>query len=581
MEHRQHPLEERLAGLEMALAAVEGRLQRLETVAAGLPPKITDTPLVVTAEDLAGEAAVSAEPSSPLESHDVAAVLSLMGRTLLTFAGAYLLRALTSTGQLPQVLGAILGLAYAAGWLLFADRAAARGRRLSAAFHGATAVLVAIPLVWETTVRFAVLTPPVAVGALALFTGLGLTVAVRHRLGFLAWSIALLAGVDALMMGPPTHAPVPFTLFLVALGVTTLWLARLRHWTGLPWATALLVDLAILELTGPLPIERGWATFEGVVLAELVFFTAYVACFVILERRGHFGPTLFAALQTLVALVLGFGGAVSLLRRSPTLEPVLGGITLLLAFALYVLGLVVVDREKRRSVFYYTSLALPLALIGSDLLVHQPAVLWSLAAVVAAWAGGRWERYIASLHAILFVLAAFIVSGLLAGATTLWLRPPEAWSPLGGEALAAVAAAIVCLSFRRHAAPVEGHWYAAVPGCLSFALVVWGGGALLLAALGSSLGTDPALLATLRTAVLAAAALMLAAASRLPGLREGALLVYPLLFFGAVELLVDDLPNGRASTLALAFALYGTALILAPRLRWRRGAVAPEERASG
>ena len=46
MEHRQHLLEERLAGLEIALAAVEGRLQRLETVATGLPPKITDTPLV-------------------------------------------------------------------------------------------------------------------------------------------------------------------------------------------------------------------------------------------------------------------------------------------------------------------------------------------------------------------------------------------------------------------------------------------------------------------------------------------------------------------------------------------------------
>lgn len=570
------PLETRVAGLESALGALEERLVRLENLAAGIAESAAapGEPLI-TARAAAGEVAageVAAEPAVA-ESFDFVTALSLLGRTLLAFAGAYLLRALTSAGTFPEVFGVVAGLVYAATWAVLADRSAGRGQRLSAGFHGATAVLVAVPLIWETTVRFALLSPPVAVAALALFTALCLVVAGRRRLGSLAWIVSLAAGVAALLMGPHSRAPVPFALFLVALGAATLWLARVRGWPGLPWATALLADLAVVVMAGARPIEREWASLGGVVTVDLALFFTYVACFVALERRGVRGPTLFAAFQTLAVLGLGLGGAVALLRASVTVAPMLGGALLFLAIGLYVLGLAVVDRGARRSVFYYTSLALPLTLVGSALLIERPALLWSLAAVVAAWAGGRWRRYVASLHAVLFVLAAFWVSGLLTVATRIWLWSADSWPAITAEELAAVAAALFCLGFRRRAAPVEGHWYAAVPGALLFALAVWGGGALVVAmlALGSGpLAADPGLLATLRTAVLAAAALALAAAGRMPALREAGLLVYPALFAGAIKLLVEDLPTGRPATLALAFALYGTALILAPRLL-RRG----------
>ena len=62
-------------------------------------------------------------------------------------------------------------------------------------------------------------------------------------------------------------------------------------------------------------------------------------------------------------------------------------------------------------------------------------------------------------------------------------------------------------------------------------------------------------------------------------LREASWLVYPVLVLGGLKLLVEDFPAGRPLTLLIALALYGGALVLAPRLARKRktesGASAP------
>jgi hypothetical protein len=58
---------------------------------------------------------------------------------------------------------------------------------------------------------------------------------------------------------------------------------------------------------------------------------------------------------------------------------------------------------------------------------------------------------------------------------------------------------------------------------------------------------------------------MLSVISRLERFREASWLVYPLLVAGGIKLLVEDFPQGRAATLFLGLALYGGALIVAPR----------------
>src|SRR3989304_1006443 len=82
---------------------------------------------------------------------------------------------------------------------------------------------------------------------------------------------------------------------------------------------------------------------------------------------------------------------------------------------------------------------------------------------------------------------------------------------------------------------------------------------------GPGEGADAASLATVRTAVLAASALALGALGPLERFREASWLVYPLLVAGGIKLAVEDFPQGRAATLFVGLALYGGALILAPR----------------
>jgi len=78
--------------------------------------------------------------------------------------------------------------------------------------------------------------------------------------------------------------------------------------------------------------------------------------------------------------------------------------------------------------------------------------------------------------------------------------------------------------------------------------------------------SGPVGLAALRTGVLAATALCCGWAGRFPRLMEARWLVYPVLVAGGLKLLAQDVPAGSAAGLVLSFAVYGGALIVAPRL---------------
>ena len=89
-------------------------------------------------------------------------------------------------------------------------------------------------------------------------------------------------------------------------------------------------------------------------------------------------------------------------------------------------------------------------------------------------------------------------------------------------------------------------------------------------------GADPGVVATVRTVFLALGALALAAlGARVGPLAEARWLAWPVLGIAGVKMIVEDLPRSRPATLFLAFALYGGALILVPRLRRREPVAAP------
>jgi predicted tellurium resistance membrane protein TerC len=70
--------------------------------------------------------------------------------------------------------------------------------------------------------------------------------------------------------------------------------------------------------------------------------------------------------------------------------------------------------------------------------------------------------------------------------------------------------------------------------------------------------------------VLAVAALLIAWGARRGRFKEWAWLVYPLLVIIGLKMVVQDFKYSRPATLFIALALYGIALIVAPRLRRER-----------
>jgi hypothetical protein len=85
-----------------------------------------------------------------------------------------------------------------------------------------------------------------------------------------------------------------------------------------------------------------------------------------------------------------------------------------------------------------------------------------------------------------------------------------------------------------------------------------------LTALGAAM--DLAVVAAVRTLVLAGLALLLAASSRASKLPELSLLSYLVLGLGGLKFLVEDLPSGSPATLFLALTAYGGALLAVSRI---------------
>jgi hypothetical protein len=203
-------------------------------------------------------------------------------------------------------------------------------------------------------------------------------------------------------------------------------------------------------------------------------------------------------------------------------------------------------------------------------------------ALSAALLGNAFHRATLRAHAVAYLLVMMVEGGFLAGAVGAFagqVEPP--WGAIRASGWLGVACAVVCYGVLaaigwqpphnlRDRLP---HLGAAILATLAVGTL--GVLALLRVVAGPNGYRDVAVLATVRTIVLSAAAVVLALLGRRARFQQLAWLVYPVLILCGVKLLVQDLPQGRAATLVLAFVAYGVALILAPRLLRRDRPVAP------
>ncbi len=500
-------------------------------------------------------------------------VLAQTGWSILTLAGAFLIRALTDRGAVATTPGVAFGLAYALAIVVLADRAAARGNRLTAAFLGSTAAFIANAIVAETTTRFAIFTPVAGLSILAVATAIVLVVGRRHDLPALDWTATLAACATGVFLALMAGVPALSGLLLLALAAGTTWFGVSRwSWRMLGWlptfCAAALSIWATSDALAPspaAPTPAGGAPLAMLLAMGLAILWPGSVLLHALARRPQIGG--LAIVQTLLGLAVGLGGALRL-------ADVLGaGVAVTLAAAALASGaasyLFAFLRERapevRGSRIYFAWLGLALTVIGSGFLLPAPAptLLWAVLGVVAVVLGRSFEPAILQPQGSVFAFAAAAGSGLLLSSLRAFASAHDRIalpSPAALVTLAAIAAVAVLLLSER---PAAGSFPALVATLLC-AVGIGGVAVVVLDRPAEALLTAP--LAALRTVIISLSAYLLAwrwRSTRRPELRT---LAYFALVAGGLKLLFEDLPGGTPMTLFVAFVFYGGALLLIPRL---------------
>jgi hypothetical protein len=381
-----------------------------------------------------------------------------------------------------------------------------------------------------------------------------------------------------------THAVATFVALLLAVGALSLGAANERGWTGLPWPAAVAADFAVASAgfvaTRPRAAADEYAGISPGVLAALAVLLAalYLAAAVWRTALRRHAPSALDWIQTPAALAAGLGTAAWLGSRAGLPAIAVGAGAAACAAALYTLANARKDNVGVARLHATLAFVLALAAVGLALPVGARfAALAALGVGTSAFAA-RGSGRTPAAHAAVYLILAAVNGGLLGASFAAFVAPgAAAESPVPVTAILVFAAAVVSYLLLTAPRAQRSTFWTRLPALTAGTLAALGAGTLVehgVAALVHA-NRDPALLAAVRSGVLALAALLLAAGRRRPRLLELSWLVGPLLALGGLKLVFEDLPHGRPATLFLAFVLYGLALVFAPRLL-RAAATAPQ-----
>ena len=575
VDDRTARLESAVEQLRLAIDSLEHRLAALES-SRPIAARAEARPLVEDSTEAAR--AGLAAGLSRADRRDPIVILSLVGRLLLVLAGGFFLRAMTDAGALTPPLGIALAFAYGLVWLFLADRAGQRGQLPRAVFHALAATMVVFPLLIEATTRFKVLTGTSSALVLTILTTALLFVAWRQRLHSLAWVTVLGALPTSVVLLVQTGVVVPFAVYLIALGTATLWLGYALGWSVIRWPTALTADVIVAGVTLRALAPDHKDSPDVALLLQLSLLGAYLASIAIRTLLRKRNVTAFEFAQTAMALVVGFGGAAAILRTAGSLPVTLGVTGLAFGAACYGAAARLAGRHEGGGTneYFYTTLALVLVLAGLTLALAQPwlGLVFAVLGVVAAGLWSRGGRLLMLLHGAAYIVAAGIVSGTLSyWAWTMVARPVGPWALPGAAMLCVLVAGAVAAGLAAAPGQEERGLFASGPRLVIVLVFVSAASGCVTGYLASVLAgladgsVDPGVLATVRTGVLAVGTLLIAWIGRHARFREWGWLVYPFLVGIGLKMVAEDFKYSRPATLFIAMALYGAALIIAPRVR--------------
>ena len=552
-------MQDRVAELEARLATVEQRLRALER----------GSPIEATADQAA--------PDPKFGEGFVSSASTQIGRVLLIFGGAYLLRAITDFQFVPTAIGLLMGATYAFFWLVMAGR---KGRiasqRANAAFFGGTSVLLTLPLLVEATGRFGLLSGTQSIFALTFFCAVAMLVAVAHNLRSLAWLVTGGGLATAFAVLNASHSAISVAAFLILLGLGSLWAVYKRRWMGPQWLGALGANIGVVVLA-VLSTSEQWS-IEPITVFGLaaILLILYLTSFAIHSHLRGNDVGIFELVQTVVAIGVTLWVAGNAVQAGQVGIAVIGILSLVFGAGGYVLAFTPETRTVRgRNFFFYSTMGLLFVVAGSAVALSpgKAAALWSLMALVMAWSSGRFDRVTLSLQCTFLLLAAGIGSGIL---TTGWQAlagdVSVNWPPLQLSHLAVALTTVACLFIPVTQRSERWGVAAGLPQLIVLALSAWEVGGLMVVYLAPLLaqagGAEPnlAVLAALRTAILSVSSMTLALSSRYKRWPEARWLVYPVLILVAIKLFIEDFPNGQPATLFVALAFVGSALLLVAKL---------------
>ena len=553
----------KLERLSARVAELERRLSTLEH-----PSQAHSSPL----ESPAAQAITNPGSGGVLSAQPQPGLFSVFGRAVLGIAGAYVLRAAAESGAIPPWMAVTLALVYAAGWLTWAAWPRTQ-TQLARASYAITAALILAPMLWEVTVRFRILDPPVTAGVLAAFALLAMILAWRRDVSFVIWVGTLTAVITALILMAATRAPVPFTLTLIGIALFSEFAASRGRWLALRMVVAAAADFAALVLIIILGNSRAVPPEYQPVSAGLMIglvtalFATYAVSLVTRSLILRLKIRIFEAAQFATTVLLT--GWAALRITDGAALPALGVSCLIAGVACYFAAFGLLARHRERLNFHFYS-ACGVAFVMAGSFFALPSLLLAiwlcLAAVIATGLGVRMRSPALDLHGVVYLAGAVFASDLLAYAfrALAGTYPP---APGALPIVAAVAALLCTAMVSRYPGEHQGERLLRL---LPAILAVYALAALAVAALVwlVARGAAPGLpqLGVIRTIVTCAAALLLAFVGARWKRIELVWMAYAAAVLGSLKLAFEDLRFGTTQSLAASLLIYGTVLILIPRL---------------
>ena len=554
-------LSEQLRKLENRVAALEGRSQASSTVEPnGAPTALQRPPAPDTWRGF-----------PPLETSSGA--VPILGKAVLGIAGAYLLRALAESRTIPRLPVLLLAILYACFWMFWAVRAHAASRFASTAY-AVTSALILSPLLWESTVRFQVLSPAVAAAITVAFVVFAIALAWREDLQLIPWVATLASVSTAVALIIETHELVPLTLAMLAVALITEAAACLGHRLTLRAIPALGADFAVWLLVFILASEavpEGYrsatpGTIAGLAFLLLVIYGASIGLRSFVSKHPI---TAFELGQAFIAFVLATYGVMH--ATGGSFARPLGATFLVLSSACYWGALSrFTDDSYARNRRVSATWAAALLLVGSFLLfpTNLQIPFLACAAAVTTYLYTRTHKLSLGMHASFYLSAGVAVSSLpLYGAEA--LAEDGAGTP-DWRIWVLLSSAAVCYVLGSQSREDQRRrmlWLipAAIVSFTITALAV-----VAIVHLVSSYGVlNVSMLSMIRTAVICVVALALGFLGARGKRVELGWLAYLTVGLGTFKLFLEDLRFGNPASLVVSLFFYGLILVLLPPLTKR------------